>query len=243
MLDFEEELEILRIDFLQDLDSRLVYINEALVEIEKGNYQTELLKNVYRALHNLKGTASTLGFMEISTIVHRIEDLSEASSCEEVFNKQYFKDVFALLDVITILKKAYQKRRPAADIKIIAEKALQKVKEARILVFVESKTVKSYLSSALKQNDLSPVFMPDAISTLNRLLLEPIDILITSLENSVIDGLNLIKMLKVNSKTSKIKAILLTSSELKEKENAPDLILKKEGRFPDKVIKYIRSLS
>lgn len=83
-----EELETLMGIFLDQASMILEMANQSLLRLEADAQDSEALSQIQRALHTLKGDANSVGFGEIGTIAHRLEDLlalwfnSEVSAAE-----------------------------------------------------------------------------------------------------------------------------------------------------------------
>ena len=72
-----EDEEILR-DFLEEGRECLEEIELGLVSLEAVPDDAELIAQVYRGLHKVKGTSSLLGFRELEMLTHRGEDVIDA---------------------------------------------------------------------------------------------------------------------------------------------------------------------
>jgi two-component system, chemotaxis family, sensor kinase CheA len=70
-----EELEVLMIFFLDQATLILETINKSLLALENNPSDEESLTVLQRSLHTLKGDANSVGFSEIGTIAHKLEDL------------------------------------------------------------------------------------------------------------------------------------------------------------------------
>src|SRR5690242_1196399 len=64
--------------FRETTADRVEKISSALLELERGTAAAELLQELARELHTLKGEARMMGFVGISTLVHAAEDLLKA---------------------------------------------------------------------------------------------------------------------------------------------------------------------
>lgn len=67
----DEELKL----FLQETDEQLQLLDECLVRLEKEADNVELLQEIFRAAHTLKGSSSMLGFQEIAELTDAMEDV------------------------------------------------------------------------------------------------------------------------------------------------------------------------
>jgi len=63
--------------FNAETEDRLTKLETGLVELERKPQNMELVKELNREAHTLKGAARVFGFSEIQDIAHRIEDIFE----------------------------------------------------------------------------------------------------------------------------------------------------------------------
>ena len=61
--------------FLEESREHLTAINQQLLQWEKRPEATEPVAAIFRAVHNIKGTAATMGYAAIATLAHRVENL------------------------------------------------------------------------------------------------------------------------------------------------------------------------
>jgi len=65
----QEELEV----FLQEADEQLQLLNEDLISLEKEGTNAELLQEIFRAAHTLKGSSAMVGYEKMSRVAHAME--------------------------------------------------------------------------------------------------------------------------------------------------------------------------
>ncbi len=96
----------------------LTRLDKGLVELEKDPDNLELITELNRAAHTLKGSARVFGFYEIQEIAHRIEDIFEKVSQKRlVFSPQVADRIFKGLDVVRgIAEKIVKEERIDVDI-------------------------------------------------------------------------------------------------------------------------------
>ena len=63
--------------FKAETEEHLTKLDNGLIELEKQPNNIELLRDLNREVHTLKGAARVFGFSEIQDIAHRIEDILE----------------------------------------------------------------------------------------------------------------------------------------------------------------------
>jgi two-component system chemotaxis sensor kinase CheA len=93
--------------FNAETEEHLTKLDNGLVELEKQPDNVELVKDLNREVHTLKGSARVFGFSEIEDIAHRIEDIfDEVAGKRAVFSSSFAERIFKGLDAIrTILEK------------------------------------------------------------------------------------------------------------------------------------------
>ena len=64
--------------FRAEAGDHLRRLEEMLVALESRTHDAELLQEIFRAVHSLKGDAAMVGFPEIAEFAHRVEDLLDA---------------------------------------------------------------------------------------------------------------------------------------------------------------------
>ena len=88
--------------FVDEARERLQSLNDALLRLEETPGSADILADVFREAHSLKGSAQMLGFVDISQIAHQLEELFVAARRDaRVIDARAFDLVFRAIDVIT----------------------------------------------------------------------------------------------------------------------------------------------
>jgi two-component system chemotaxis sensor kinase CheA len=66
-------LDEAKIEFLDESNEMLERVSINLAQVEKGNYNSETLNEIYRDMHTIKGSAQLFGFAQIGSIAHALE--------------------------------------------------------------------------------------------------------------------------------------------------------------------------
>ncbi len=61
--------------FSAEAQEHLQKLNEGVLRLERGDADAELMADILRAAHTLKGSARMMGFKEINQVAHKLEDL------------------------------------------------------------------------------------------------------------------------------------------------------------------------
>lgn len=104
--------------FKAESETLLTKLDNGLVELEKEPGNIELIKELNRESHTLKGSARVFGFEEIQEIAHRIEDIFEKVAQKGlIFNPNIADKIFKGLDTVrTILQKITKEGKPDVDV-------------------------------------------------------------------------------------------------------------------------------
>ena len=88
--------------FVDEARDRLRALNDALLRLEETPGSADIIADVFREAHSLKGSAQMLGFVDISHIAHQLEELFVAAKRDaRVIDARAFDLVFRSIDVIS----------------------------------------------------------------------------------------------------------------------------------------------
>ncbi|MCL0067238.1 Hpt domain-containing protein, partial [Thermodesulfovibrionales bacterium] len=76
---FDEMDEIVE-DFIVEAEETLERIEPMFVKIETEGYVKDILEEIFRGMHTLKGAASFLGFQQIIDVAHEAESIMKKLS-------------------------------------------------------------------------------------------------------------------------------------------------------------------
>lgn len=144
-------------EFLADARERIDNLNNAVLKLEeiaKGRTgegeKRRIIDRIFREAHTLKGTAATMGFIELSEVAHKMENLFDDIREGRLDISDDIVDVvFEFLDIISEMIDDIEKgREHKVDLKSLYEK-VDKIKERAILESkakqeADSKEVRKY---------------------------------------------------------------------------------------------------
>ena len=231
----KQMLAALREGYLRDLPGYVDDIEQVLLQLERGGFELDLCRELYRQVHSLKGSGGTYGMSFISDVCHPLEDLLtnllEHPACLHV-------TVDNALQYVDLLRKACfiysAKLEPGEDLKAnlhVLRRSISRHSHAAMMV-ESSDVVVAAMRDILTEYGFRFELANDGYTALGRVLAEPFDVLITSLENPRLNGLALISAVqKSGNKTARTKTILLTTSEHLDQQVQPDYVLKKNAEL------------
>jgi len=95
------DLTVFRYKFIEDAEVLLVELVESLFELQKNQSNVELIDNVFRAMHTLKGSGAMYGFEHLSKLTHIVESVYDAIRANKLaINQDVFIITFEAVDVI-----------------------------------------------------------------------------------------------------------------------------------------------
>jgi two-component system chemotaxis sensor kinase CheA len=98
--------------FADENRDRIQKLNRYILDFEKNPANAELLKEILREAHTLKGTARMMGFADIVAVSHKVEDIFvKIRECRLQPAKDIYTVVFQALDVIAGLVEMKLKDR------------------------------------------------------------------------------------------------------------------------------------
>ncbi len=102
-MDLDEMKEIID-DFLVEADELLHSLDTNLVKLETTPADLNLLNEIFRAAHTIKGTSSFLGFEQVTILTHKMEDvLNKLRKAEMIVTPAIMDLLLESLDLLRIL--------------------------------------------------------------------------------------------------------------------------------------------
>lgn len=87
--------------FISEAQEHLQSLNQNLLQLEKTPDDVELLNEIFRLAHTLKGMAATMGYQKITTLAHQMEDVLDKLRKQEVkVNTEISDTLFKCLDIL-----------------------------------------------------------------------------------------------------------------------------------------------
>jgi CheY-like chemotaxis protein len=210
-------LQKLRVSYLAELPVRLDDIEQNIMGMEKFGFVEENFNTLFRLVHSLKGSGGTYGMHVISDICHPLEDmLSDLNDHPQKLNKQFIDIALAYVDLLREIvddTALHGEGRidPANRLKVLRKKAFPEPFSA--LIVERSPVIVGILKENLKLLNAKIEVLDDGYEALGRVLVNPFDFLITSLEVKRLNGLALIGALRLaQGNTAVTKTILLTAN-------------------------------
>ena len=108
-----EDLEIL-LDFVTEAEENLDAIEVHLIELEQDPSDSEIINNIFRPVHTIKGVAGFLSLKRINQLAHTTENLLDAARGGEFLINDLVTD--AILESVDMLKKLIARVKEGASV-------------------------------------------------------------------------------------------------------------------------------
>lgn len=87
--------------FLDESREHIESLYEQLLNLEKNPDEKEIIDEIFRSAHTLKGMSATMGFNDLSNLTHKLENVFDAIKQEKVFAEPSMIDVmFEAVDML-----------------------------------------------------------------------------------------------------------------------------------------------
>ncbi|MBS4198976.1 chemotaxis protein CheA [Bacillus sp. FJAT-49732] len=94
-MDMNQYLEV----FIDESKEHLLTLNQNLLELEKDPHNLEIVNNIFRAAHTLKGMSATMGYTDLANLTHIMENVLDGIRNEKInVTSQLLDIVFLAVD-------------------------------------------------------------------------------------------------------------------------------------------------
>ncbi|MBZ4686912.1 MAG: CheA signal transduction histidine kinase [Clostridiales bacterium] len=92
--------------FLDEADEQIQILDEAIVNLENDKKNSDLLNDIFRAAHTLKGSSASMGFEKMASVTHDLENVLDKLRQGEVeVTPEIIDLLLECLDIIKVLKE------------------------------------------------------------------------------------------------------------------------------------------
>ncbi|MGE5405796.1 MAG: Hpt domain-containing protein, partial [Candidatus Saccharibacteria bacterium] len=133
--------------FIEDFKDNLIAFNESLMQLENGSRDTDIINNIFRVAHTLKGNSSSMEFYNIERTMHAMEDVLQNIRA----GKQDMTD-----DVLSVLFDCHDFLEDGIDV-IIHESSDSSLESESLLSKIET-----LIPAELKKKSTEPSLAQDA---------------------------------------------------------------------------------
>ncbi|MBU2063313.1 MAG: chemotaxis protein CheA [Candidatus Omnitrophica bacterium] len=90
--------------FVAESEEHLQIMNNAVLSLEKDSGSAEILNEIFRSAHTLKGMAATMGFEALAKLTHKMEDVLDIFRTQKMsVSTEVIDALFKCLDMLALL--------------------------------------------------------------------------------------------------------------------------------------------
>ena len=105
MLDFDQYIDI----FLDESKDHLQNLNESILRLEESPDNLDIVNEIFRIAHTLKGMAGTMGFEIITKLTHKLENILDGVRSHKFdLNRDMIDILFEGLDILDLQIKSIE---------------------------------------------------------------------------------------------------------------------------------------
>lgn len=159
-----DDNNIYRSLFFEEADDHLEQLNNNVLALENNPTDLNLLNEIFRSAHTLKGMAATMGYDVMTELTHKMENILEEFKTGELqINSEYISLIFNCLDRLSTLVEDLRAEKDLsmdqiADLLIELEKVEHHAGIA-ITSAIESNQVANDLAVSFSQLEASDLFV------------------------------------------------------------------------------------
>jgi len=207
--------------FYDEVMNKLQYMEDALLDVQGGFYDNENIKEIFRSIHTVKGTADLLGMIDVVSITHKAEDLlveireGKLKLDNELCNLFLDLKKFIVILVDNLLN-GIELDSAARDLVVQFESQLlshmpQDESLKTILVIDESFIVRKQIKKLAEDQGYFVITASNGVDGFKKFNNNHVNLIISDVDTPLVDGLGMIKKIKIESKYQDLPVVLLVT--------------------------------
>ncbi|SHF34823.1 chemotaxis protein CheA [Desulforamulus putei] len=109
--------------FIDELEEKIQVINDGLLALERDEGNPDIIQEIFRAAHTIKGSSGIMGYQNMANLTHEMENLFDKIRHGEVHVTSAMVNVlFEALDTLKALKEEVTGDGPAVDTSAVVGK-------------------------------------------------------------------------------------------------------------------------
>lgn len=243
------EIDELKDEYLSILEENLLQLETSILGLEgqNGEELKSSLFSIFRLVHSVKGSAGTYELFTIANIFHRFEDHIN-TKMKKVEVAQAVDTFLGFLDLAKKCLQDYEDNSGEMDkyVTLIDELSLsKKTLVGKILLVEPTRSIGKIISKVALENKVEVTILENGVTALNRILMERFDLIISSINIEMLDGVSFLSAIRVmKSLNQKTPLVLISSDEkfVKSKNLESVEFLVKNGELRDSLDKVIKGV-
>lgn len=103
--------------FFADVNEQIEYLEQDILKLESNSDDSEIIQNIFRYAHSIKGSSASMGFDVLKDVTHNMEYVLDLIRKNKLnVNDEVIDILFECLDVLKSLKDSYQNNSELMDV-------------------------------------------------------------------------------------------------------------------------------
>lgn len=151
--------------FMEELEEKIQIINDNVLLLEKDGESPEVIQEIFRAAHTIKGSSAVMGYEKMSRLTHEIENLFDRLRQGTMkVNTSIVDTLFDAMDTLKLLKDEITGEAGEVD----ETPVIQKLKSCQEKCDVSAPVQESTGAAAVATTDIFALEMDDVLENLVR---------------------------------------------------------------------------
>ena len=142
--------------FLSEAKEIIQMMNKTLLNLEKNPAKVELVNDIFRGVHTLKGMADTMDYQETVQLCHSVEDVLDLIKKKKVKLDKNVDILFECFDTLEATLKRLKDDKGETDTTLLVEKLQQRVRAAKAAKVITADTSEAKLRKRREKKSSSP---------------------------------------------------------------------------------------
>jgi len=131
--------------FLSEAKEIIQMMNKTLLNLEKNPAKVELVNDIFRGVHTLKGMADTMDYQETVQLCHSVEDVLDSIKRKGIKLDKNVDILFECFDTLEATLKRLKDDKGETDTTLLVEKLQQRLRAAKAAKVITADTSEAKL--------------------------------------------------------------------------------------------------
>ncbi|GIO23850.1 chemotaxis protein CheA [Oceanobacillus sp. J11TS1] len=240
-MDTQQYLDI----FLDESQEHLQSINDFLLKLEEDSSNLAYVQEIFRSAHTLKGMAATMGYDDIASLTHKMENVLDLIRNKELVTNTKIIDILFLAiddleDMVDSIRNGGDGKKDVSELvkKLEAIESGEEVTELAAVVEEAAETSKHFMASDLDEFQLTVVHQAEEQGMF------PYELQVTFESNCILKGARAFMVFEVLENAGEIIRTSPTVEEIEEGsfESGFSLLFLSEQKS-EQLIEAVKSVS
>ncbi|MDP4528494.1 Hpt domain-containing protein [Alkalimonas delamerensis] len=213
---FRDLLQGLRLNFLEIVANRCQDLEVLILQLQHNDKSSPEFEEIFRIVHSLKGSGGTHGVQLVTKVCHYLEDVLVDPALTQ-FDETAIDRLLAFVDILKAIPSNEPSRQgqvcPQLQAQLDALKETRLSSNKTVVLLEPSRSLRLFLHDMLVAMGFQVIVMHNSVETLQRLIHDPVDLMILSFENADLNGAAIVSAIRANRSINEAAPAIILSSQ------------------------------